>query len=201
MKQILAVLFDLDGVLVDSLDAWYYAFCDALKHFGKEKISFEEFKKGFGSPAEEDIKTLFTNVSITELTAYYNLAFKTRCEMVKLNSETIPTLEKIKQMKIKTAIITNSTWPIALTFLENFKIKKYFDKVVTMEDVQNRKPAPDMVLKACAMLGVKPNNAVVVGDTINDMRAGKEAGCTTIGYKTNGDHRIENLNDVINYIK
>ena len=200
-KNIQAVLFDLDGVLVDSLDAWYYAFCDALKHFGKKKISYEVFKKNFGSSAEEEISTIFKGVSMTELVSFYNLAFKSRSEFVRLNSEAIPTLEKVKELKMKTCIITNSTRPITMEFLDNFRIKKYFDEIVTMEDVKNGKPAPDMVLKACSLLGIRPADAIVVGDTINDMLAGKSAGCTTIGYKIKGDFKIEELGEIINFIK
>ena len=55
-KEVKAALFDLDGVLVDSVEAWHHVFNDTLIHFGHQKLSEEEFSKGFGSPIEEDIK-------------------------------------------------------------------------------------------------------------------------------------------------
>ena len=69
-----------------------------------------------------------------------------------------------------------------------------------MEDVKRRKPAPDSVLKACRLLNVKPKDAILIGDTENDMIAGKRAGCATVGYKIRGDFRIKNLKDILKLI-
>ena len=57
-KEVKAVLFDLDGVLVDSLDAWFYVFNDALKSFGFKAVSKKKFVKDFGAPIEQDIKNI-----------------------------------------------------------------------------------------------------------------------------------------------
>ena len=69
-----------------------------------------------------------------------------------------------------------------------------------MDDVKRRKPAPDMILKACKMLKVKPKNTILVGDTINDMIAGKRAGCVTMGYKIKGDYTVNNLRKIERFI-
>ena len=69
-------------------------------------------------------------------------------------------------------------------------------EIETMEDVKRGKPAPDMIVKACKMLKVKPQHAILIGDTRNDIIAGKRAGCIVVGYKIKGDYRIEGLNDI-----
>jgi len=85
--------------------------------------------------------------------------------------------------------------------VSHYKLKKYLDVMVTMDDVRRRKPAPDAVLRACRELGVKPREAVLVGDTRNDMVAGRRAGCTTIGLKTKGEYTIRTLGSLPPLIK
>ena len=73
--------------------------------------------------------------------------------------------------------------------------------MIAMDDVSRSKPAPDMVFKACKKLKVKINDIILVGDSKNDMLAGKNAGCVTVGYRMKGDYRISKLNDIQKIIK
>jgi len=57
----------------------------------------------------------------------------------------------------------------------------------------NRKPSPDMVLRACEMLGVPPEKALMVGDTESDVRAGRSAGCRVIGINVDADWKIRDM--------
>ena len=200
-REVKAVLFDLDGVLVDSMAAWYHTYNDSLKDFGFGTLQKQEFVKRFGSPIEKDIKDYFIGKTVNEVSESYNANFKRNKEYVKLSPESILILKKLKKQKIKICLISNSTKFIVLTVLNHFKIRKYFDVVITMDDVKRRKPAPDMVLKACKKLNISPKYAILVGDTKNDMIAGKMAGCITLGYKTKGDHRISHLISVATFLK
>src|SRR3989338_1183489 len=147
----------------------------------------------FGSPIEEDAKRLFHGKSVKEIADFYDIRFKARINKVKLFKHTIPALKKLKSEKIKLALLTNSTRYITHLILTHFKLKKYFDAVVAMEDVKHSKPAPDMVLEACRRVKIKPSHSLLVGDTKYDMIAGKKAGCVTVGYKVKGDYRINRL--------
>ena len=200
-KEANAVLFDLDGVLVDSLDAWFYVFNDALRHFALPELSKKEFMKDFGATIEHDIKRYFKGKTVKDIEQIYNACFKKRAIHVKLFPQSKSTLQKIKNKNIKTGLITNSTRFITLKILKHFKLTKYFDVIITMNDVKRGKPAPDMVIKALSMLKVKPRDAILVGDTKNDMLAGKRAGCFTVGYKINGDLKISSLNQILNLIE
>lgn len=140
-KEVKAVLFDLDGVLVDSFEAWYYTFNDSLKQFGCVKLSKTEFSKQWGSPIEEDIKRNFIGKTVKEVKDAHNLNFKKRKKFVKLFAQSKNTLQKLKKKKVKLGLITNSTRFIVFTILNHFKLKKYFKVIVTMDDVKKRKPA------------------------------------------------------------
>ena len=199
-KGIKAVLFDMDGVLVDSLDAWFHTYNDALKSFGFKELGKKEFAKGFGSPIEQDINDHFIGKTVKEVANRYNANFIKRKKLVKIFPESKKILSELKKRKIKLALLTNSTTFIALSILKHHKIRKYFDVILAMEDVKKRKPAPDMVLKACKKLGVKPKNAIIVGDTMNDMIAGKRAGCITVGYTIKGDYMVDKLKEIYKLI-
>lgn len=200
-REVKAILFDLDGVLVDSFDAWFHVFNDTLKQFGLKTITKSQFKKGFGAPIEQDVRKYFKGKTIEEVKRVYNMKYKKWIKSVKLFQQSISILKKLKKEKIKLGLITNSTRIITITILNHFDLKKYFDVIVTMDDVKRRKPAPDMVLKACKILKVKPQNTILTGDTKNDMLAGKKAGCITVGYKMKGDLKINKLNRVLGIIK
>ena len=165
-----------------------------------KKITKKDFSRDFGSPIEQDIKNYFTGKTVNEVAECFDRFFPKRKKLVKIFPESKKVLETLKKRKIKLALLSNSTRYIVLTILEHHKIREYFDAVVAMQDVKKRKPAPDMVLKACKMLKVKPRNALLVGDTKNDMIAGKRAGCVTVGYKIKGDYGIESLEQIERFI-
>lgn len=199
-REVKAILFDMDGVLVDSEKAWFYVINDTCRHFDFKPVSKREFEKRFGAPIEDDVKFLFKGRTIKEVEAFYNADFGKRAKHVKLFPQSRIALKKLKAKKLKLGLISNSTTLIVSAILGNFRLKKYFDVVVTMDDVKKRKPAPDMALKACRLLKVKPKSTILVGDTKNDMIAGKRAGCITVGYKVKGDYRINNLKEIERFI-
>ena len=196
-KEIKAVLFDLDGVLIDSLDAWYYVFNNTLKHFGLETLSKKEFIRDFGAPIEHDMKKYFKGKTIEDVKHIYIINFKKGLKYVKLFPQSIEVLQNLKRQKIKLGLITNSTKVIVSTILKRFKLKRYFKVIITMDDVKRRKPAPDMIIKAYKMLKVNPKNVVLVGDSINDIIAGRMAKVLTIGFRINADCRINDLKEII----
>ena len=196
-REVKAILFDMDGTLANSLMAWYFTYNDSLKEFGFKKISNGEFVKRFGNPIEKDIKDKFIGKNVIEVKSAFNRNFSKRLKLVKLMPGAELTLKELRKRNIKLALITGSTRKITSGILKKFNLKKYFGCILGMEDVKRRKPAPDMVLKACRLLKVKPQNAIIVGDTMNDITAGKRAKCVTVGYKIKGDYIIEKLKDIL----
>lgn len=200
-EKIKAVLFDLDGTLVDSFNAWFYVYNDTLKQFGFPTIAKEIFRKHFGSPIEKDVKEDFPCCTINQVAEAYNKNFQRRINLVEMSKNVMLTLKKLNKNSYKIGLITGSTKTITNKLIKKFDLGKYFDVVLTMNDVKHRKPAPDVVLKACKILKCKPESALVVGDTKNDMLAGKSAGCITIGYKINGDYTVKNLNEILDIVQ
>ncbi|OYT58509.1 hypothetical protein B6U70_00405 [Euryarchaeota archaeon ex4484_162] len=68
-------------------------------------------------------------------------------------------------------------------------------------NVKNGKPDPEIVLKACKDLNVNPSKVVLVGDTLSDIKAGREAGCTVVGVKVDGDFTIKDISELTKIIE
>lgn len=192
-----AILFDMDGVLVDSLDSWWKSLNYALKNNGKEEISREEFiDKYWGYELQKNLKELGLDEKIG---TFCNNIYSEYTDEIKFFSDTKETLKKLS--KYPKAIITNTPRDCAIQILKKYEIKKYFDVIVTSDQIEEGKPSPDMIHKACKKLGVVPKNVVLIGDTKNDVKAGRNAGCKVIGIKTDADYKINNIKGLIDLIR
>jgi len=197
MPKFKAVLFDKDGVLIDSLDTCMAALNDALVHYGKPTFSREGFVRDvWGVPAEAVIANAFFDRSEQEradIIKFYNNSRAMRVGQTRLFSSAAPTLQVLKAAGVKTAVVTNTVKRAALKLLNDFGILQYFDEVVGGEEAEP-KPSPAPVLLACERLGVKPEEALYVGDTPTDAKAGKAAGCATAIITTS--HNAVDLSEI-----
>jgi len=192
-----AILFDMDGVLVDSLESWWKALNHSLDHFNHKTISRQEFiEKYWGHD-------LFTNLKKMnlpeEVGLFCNDVYYKYVDKITLYPKAKETLEKL--IKFKKSIITNTPKKCTNQILKNFDMKKYFDAVLTSSDVSIAKPDPEIVLKACKKLGVEPKDAVLIGDTDSDIKAGRAAGCKVIGVKIKGDYQIDEVSEILSIIE
>jgi 2-phosphoglycolate phosphatase len=182
MPKFKAVLFDKDGVLIDSLDTCMAAFNDALVHYGKPTFSREGFIRDvWGVPAEKNIDIIFsdrTEQERADIAKFYNNSRATRVSQTQLFASAQPTLQLLKAAGLKTAVVTNTPKRTALKLMNDFGLLQYIDTIVGGDEAEP-KPSPAPLLLACRQLGVQPSEALYVGDTPTDAAAGKAAGCVT----------------------
>jgi HAD superfamily hydrolase (TIGR01509 family) len=187
-----AILFDMDGVLVDSFDSWLFSLNSALEVFKHEKITRDEFtKKYWGHDLYDNLKKMNLPLKVAN---FCNNIYGNSTDKIKIYKETKPTLEKLG--KYKKAIITNTPKDCAVRILKQFNIEKFFDFVMTSDDVIMGKPNPEIVLKACKRLKVEPKDVVLVGDTNSDVKAGRKAGCKVVGINVGADYTIKNISEL-----
>jgi pyrophosphatase PpaX len=193
-----AILFDLDGVLIDSFESWYQAFTKMLRAFGKKQISRETFRARCWGP---DLRHNLAALQLGEDAAWYVVH-----EQLKLVGliELIPGAEEIvrrarEEYRLKIGLVTNTPRANVDEILDHFKLVNHFDAVLTGDDVRKGKPEPELITKACERLAVTPERAVLVGDTRTDFQAGRAAGCLVIGVGANaaGDVHIERLEELV----
>jgi len=188
-----AILFDMDGVLVDSLDSWWLSLNTALEAYNQKKISRDEFiEKYWGHDLYDNIKKM--NLPL-EVARFCNNVYGKNIDKITIYKETKPTLEKL--VKYKKAIITNTPKDCTVQILKKFSIEKFFDFIITSDDVITAKPNPEIVLKACKLLKVEPKDVVLVGDTDSDVKAGKAAGCEVVGINVDADYKIKSISELI----
>lgn len=185
--MIKAILFDMDGVLIDSMEANYFHFNSLLKHFGKRELDFEEYRKShWGTHIHDDLKRIFGRISkekFSEMISYYN---KTSSKFVK-DQKPYPGVKRVLRFlkrKYKLALVTSTLSKLTRRILQHFSLEEYFDVTIDGGMIKNPKPAPEAVLLACKKLKIKPSEAIYIGDNLRDVEAGKKAGCSVIGITT-----------------
>jgi HAD superfamily hydrolase (TIGR01509 family) len=191
-----AILFDMDGVLVDSLDSWWKALNSALKKFKHQELTRDEFIETYwGHDLKANLKRLRLNPQVAP---FCNITYGDHLDYIKIFPDTKPTLKQLASYK--KAVITNTPTDCAEQILKKFDIAQYFEAIVTSDDVQKAKPDPEIVFTACKRLGVTPKTALLIGDTESDVKAGRAAGCTVVGLNVTADIMIQKLSELTDLI-
>jgi HAD superfamily hydrolase (TIGR01509 family) len=177
--KIQAVLFDLDGVLVDACDWHYEALNRALKEFGYPAISRgDHVKKYNGLPTKVKLRLL----GIDSATAEKINHAKQQHTLETIREKATPMREKIElhaflmSRGIKIACVTNSIRETASKMLECTGQMEYISLLVTNEDVANNKPSPDCYNLAIERLGIDKRFSVCVEDSPKGIEAAKASG-------------------------
>ena len=187
-----AILFDMDGVLVDSLDAWWKALNNALQRFKHEEITRDEFIQTYwGHDLKANLKRLHLNPEVAQ---FCNITYGNHLDYITIYPDTKNTLKSLGTYK--KAIITNTPSDCTRQILKKFDIEQYFEAIITSDDVVKSKPDPEIVFKACERLGVDVTTVLLIGDTESDVKAGKAAGCTVVGLNIAADITIQRLSDL-----
>jgi phosphoglycolate phosphatase len=188
-----AILFDLDGVLVDSYDCWFHLLQDAMREQGKTPVTPGEFDARWGQGPEADREVFFPEWSLTELIEFYEKRFPdyTRWSRPEPGSELM--LNHLQKTDKKIAVASNSPTAIVVDLLSHAGLQNYPHALIGADQVRESKPAPDLLFKALEVLSIEPPDACYVGDSIYDAKAAEAAGILFVGYKRPGDLSIRNF--------
>jgi HAD superfamily hydrolase (TIGR01509 family) len=197
--RIKAVLFDLDGVLVDSLDVWYEALNETLGRFGKGRVGKGEYlKKYWGFSLSRNFERLGLGREAVE---YCLSRYEHHLGKIRTFPETEEVLGELRRRGFRLALVTNTPSHLVQRLLSKLGLEDFFDAVLTGDDVRRAKPHPEAVRKACRKLGVHPSQAVLVGDTRSDVLAGRGANVMVVGRGVEGDLRIEKLGELLLFLR
>ncbi len=176
---VVAVLFDMDGTIIDSVEnvlkCWVWAF--------RQKgipVTREQILEYMGRSADDIMRTISSSDEKEILLQVYRLARecseKTWRREVKLYPGVKETLEYLRNKGYKLGLVTSSHEDRTLEFLEYFGVKDYFDVIQCYEENAPAKPDPYLLLRALEKLNVEPSQAVYVGDALVDCLAAKNIG-------------------------
>jgi len=184
--MIKAVIFDMDGVLIEAKDWHYEALNKALNLFGYNISRYDHLTKFDGLPTKDKLNMLSKEYDlpyelhdfINEMKQNYTMEIvHTMCKP-RFNHQYA--LSRLKAEGYKLAVASNSIKNSVVTMMEKSSLISYFDIMLSNEDVSKGKPDPEIYQQAINKLGLKPSECVVVEDNENGIRAATAAGANVL---------------------
>ena len=210
--MIKALIFDLDGTVIDNEGQWEEAFRKVLTGNSKKKIGDEEWIHEPGIGLEANWNTFKKRYEINEETE--KLCAQTAEEYKKIGGDlviqdgVVELIEMAGEELWLTALATSSDWHRAEDILEKLSLQLAFGITTTGEEVVNSKPDPEIYLLTVQKLAVEANECVVIEDTAAGVKAASRAGCVVVGLTSeyaSGDslknagakYVVDNLREVV----
>lgn len=203
-----AFIFDMDGVIIDSEPIHFQVDIETMKHLGCN-MSKKELEKYVGTTNEymlTDIKKNYNiKESIEEITDYKMKL--TKRKIIESDLEPIEGIKELlvnlKENSIPAAIASSSPIDFINIVVEKFKIRDYFQYIVSGEEVVNGKPAPDIYIETAKKLGFDAKDCTVIEDSKNGVQAAKSAGMKCIGFANvnSGNQDLSKADIIVDSIK
>ena len=202
-----AVIFDMDGVIIDSEPIHFETDMETMKYLGCN-ISIEELEKYVGTTNEYMIADIKKNYnikkSVEEIINYKVEMVKNK--IVQSDLEPIEGIRELliylKKKNIPAAIASSSPKEFINVVVSKFKLQEYFKYIVSGEEVESGKPAPDVYIETAKKLGISPKECIVVEDSKNGVIAAKAAGMKCIGFQNinSGNQDLSKADIIVNSI-
>ena len=211
LRVLSAVIFDLDGVLADSEPSWNQIDAKLLAEYGADyrgehhrevlgvnyRLAIEFYKKAFNLSAATDEMMKRRGEIAAEFFA----------DRVGLFPDVKEILEEMRQQGVRLGLGTSSVSSSARTFLDRHQLTKLFDVIVTGDEVEHGKPAPDIYLRAAQRLNVAADDCLVVEDALSGIAAAKAAKMRVVAipdrrfvdpakYEKDADYLLNNLKEL-----
>lgn len=202
-NKINAILFDMDGVLIDAKDWHYEALNKALKLFGLEISRYDHLHSFDGLPTKIKLEMLSEQYYLPkELHPFINQMKQVFTSEI-IHQKCHPmfhheyALSKLRGEGYRIAVCSNSIRKTIELMMDKAGLLNYIDLIVSNEDVKNAKPDPEMYITAINRFGLMPEECVVVEDNPNGIKAGIDAGATVLKVATVYDVNYENIMKII----
>ncbi|MEI6438512.1 MAG: HAD family hydrolase [Candidatus Omnitrophota bacterium] len=190
--EIKLVIFDLDGTLVDAYQAITDSINFMMRKLGRPRQSLKKVTRSVGHGVDGLIRNFVEEALVEEALAIFRAHHDQRLRRkltIKRGARAL--LAALKKRGCKMAIASNRPTKFCRIILEQLKIDHYFDWVICGDAVKNPKPAPDMIKAILKASGLKPSQAVYVGDMTVDVLCGRRARVFTIAIPTGSSSPAE----------
>ena len=195
--MIKAIIFDLDGTIVDNMKVHQKAFLEFLNSKGVPITLKDYVTKYQGRSNKENFPSIFgrklSKGEITLFTDEKEGLYRRMYTDVKPVTGFFDILREAKRLDLKVALATSAPKQNRDYILEKLGLKNSFDVIVGDEDVERGKPEPEIYLKAAEKLGVEPKHCLVFEDSIPGIQSAKRAGLRVIALSTT--HQAKDLTE------
>lgn len=171
------VIFDMDGTLTQTNELIFASFNSVMNKYLGKTFTPREIIALFGPPEEGGLQQVLdarhVDAALDELCAFYRAHHGT---MARLHDGIEEILQFLKARKILLAVFTGKGRRTAHITLDEFNLTRYFDLIVSGNDVVNHKPHPEGILKILRHFSLAPSQAIMIGDAMSDVKASRAAG-------------------------
>lgn len=182
MAKIKAIIFDMDGVLIDAKEWHFEALNRALTLFGMAISRYDHLVTYDGLPTKTKLRMLSMERGLPEALHSFINEMKQIYTMEVIYAKCKPVfqhqfaLSRLKARGYRMAVCSNSIRNSVAMMLERAELLPFLDFFLSNEDVKAPKPAPDMYIQAIARLGLSPAECLIVEDNPNGIKAARESG-------------------------
>lgn len=207
MRKIKAVIFDMDGVLLDAREWHYNALRKALLLFGYDMNRYDHVMKYDGLPTKNKLEMYSKEFNLpTALHSFINdLKQSYTIDEIYMNArpnfQHELTLSRLKQDGIKIGLASNSIRRTIELSMEKVGLIHYFDSMISNQDISKAKPDPEMYIKSMQILGVKPDETLIVEDNDNGIKAAMASGAHLLSVLNPNEVFIDKIMERINEIE
>lgn len=197
--KIKAVLFDMDGVLIDAKDWHYEAMNKALSLFGYTIERYEHLTSYDGLPTSVKLEKLSVEKGLPRSLHKFINEMKQRYTMTEIHNKCRPVfiheyaLSRLKSEGYKIAVCSNSIRKTIETMMDYAGLTSYLDLIMSNEDVKKSKPNPEIYLTAMEKFGLKPEECLICEDNENGIKAAESSGGNLLKIKTTADVNYTNI--------
>ena len=204
MKEIKAVIFDMDGVIIESEYRNFLAKLEVLKPYNIS-FDYDYYSKFPGNSNLVVWEQIIKDFKIPETAEFLNkidLEKREQSILKEGHRQVSGAVDLVKRLSKKYTLALASGSPEKIIFdtVKFFDIEKYFKFIISGENIKRCKPAPDIFLITAKNLGIKPENCAVIEDSHNGVLAAKSAGMYCIGFenKNSGEQDLTPADIIIN---
>ena len=175
------VLFDFDGTVMNTNDVILQSWQHTFRTLRGREEDPEVLLKTFGEPLETTMKKFFPEMPVEEsIEVYRSFHYDNFGDLISVFPGMDDLIAEVKRRGYRLGLVTSRLYNTTMQGLEKYGLKEYFDVIVTANDTTKHKPDPEPVNITLEKLGAKPENSIMLGDTLFDLLCAKNAGVRSV---------------------
>jgi len=206
-NKVKAVIFDMDGVLIEAKDWHYEALNKALKLFGQSISRYDHLVTFDGLPTATKLEMLSMERGFPEKLHLFVNELKQKYTLELVHQHCKPrfdheyALSNLKSMGYRLGCGSNSVRNSIDIMLEKSDLAQYMEIVVSAQDVSEPKPSPEMYAKIINSFNLKPEECLIIEDNENGIKAARNSGANVLVVKEVDEVNLENITNTIDKIE
>ncbi|WP_099159906.1 pyrophosphatase PpaX [Virgibacillus ndiopensis] len=189
------ILFDLDGTLIDTNELIIASFEHTFNFYGKN-VSREQAIEFIGPPLKDSFEKIDSNQTDAMIKTYREHNLKHHDDYVTAFPHVLETIKQLKEENYNLGIVTTKMRGTVDMGLVLTGLDRYFNTIITLDDVTQAKPHPEPIVKAMKELSATVDTTLMVGDNSHDIEAGQNAGVQTaaVAWSLKGKEKLLEYN-------